>query len=222
MTDYSEINKQSIDEMLVKPNLDHSHVLGGDFDWKQIEEELGVASREEINQAYLAIDRHAASSRRDKIALLWEGKSGDIEQYTYSELATLTDQFTNVVKGLGITKGERVFTYMERVPELYIAIFGSLKLGAIVSPLFADFGPDPVRDRLRDSGAKVLITSPALRAHIATIFNDLPNLEYVIVIDRGGQYSQQDRDIIYHEAMANASSDFTNNKVGADEGARFT
>jgi len=217
MTEYPEINKHSIDEMKVKPNLDHSLVLGGDFDWKQIEEELGVASREEINQAYLAIDRHAASSHRDKIALFWEGKNGDTEQYTYGELATLTNQFANVIKGLGITKGERVFTYMERVPELYIAIFGSLKLGAIVSPLFADFGPDPVRDRLLDSGAKVLITSPALRAHIDSIFSDLPDLEYMIVIDRGGQYSRQDRDIIYHEAMANASSDFTNNQVGADD-----
>lgn len=215
--DYPEITKPGINEMTVRPNLDHNYDLGGDFDWTQIENELGIQNREELNLAYLAIDRHAASNRRDKVAFFWEGKSGEKESYTFGELLALTNKFANVLTGLGIRKGDRVFTYMERIPELYIAIFGGLKLGAIVGPLFADFGPDPVRDRLKDSGAKVLITSPVLKGRIASVLPDLPELEHIIVVDRSGQHSEQDREINYQVAMDNASPDFSKIRTGAKD-----
>ncbi len=215
--DYSEITKPSADEMAVKPNLDHGYVLGGDFDWTQMERELGIQHREDVNLAHLAIDRHAASPRRDKVALFWEGKNGETERYTFGELATLTNKFANVLVGLGVVKGDRVFTLMERIPELYIAVFGSLKLGAIVGPLFADFGPDPVRERLRDSGASVLVTSPALRSRIASILPELPDLKHLIVVDRTGQHSGEAGDISYREGMAGASADFPNIRTGASD-----
>ena len=72
---------------------------------------------------------------------------------------------------------------MERLPELYIAFFGSLKVGAVVGPLFSAFGPDPVKDRLLDSGAKILITTPALRKKISNILPELPDLENVIIVN---------------------------------------
>ena len=115
--DYPEITKPSVDEMAVKPNLDHGHVLASDFDWTQMERELGIQRREELNLANLAIDRHAASPRRDKKALFWEGKNGETESYTFGELATLTNKFANVLAGLGVAKGDRVFTFIERIPE---------------------------------------------------------------------------------------------------------
>ena len=214
---YPEITKRSVDEMAVRPNLDHGYTLGGDFDWTQIEREMGIQCREELNLAHLCIDRHAASPRRDKVALFWEGKNGETEKYTFGDLATLTSKFANVLAGLGVAKGDRVFTFMERVPEEYIAVFGTLKLGAIIGPLFADFGPDPVKDRLLDSGAKVLVTSPALRGRIASILPELPELKHLIVVDRSGQYSAQARDTIYHEVMDNASPDFPKAGAGADD-----
>ncbi|MFH0942322.1 MAG: AMP-binding protein, partial [Chloroflexota bacterium] len=213
--DYPEIAKPKADQMKVSPNLD-GRALGSDFDWQQIEKELGVSPRE-INLPYLAIDRHAASSRRDKPALIWEGKNGETERYSFGELASLSNQFANVLKGLGITKGERVFTFLGRVPELYPVVFGTLKLGAIIGPLFADFGPDPVRDRLRDSGARVLVTSPALKAHIADILGDLPELEYLVIVDRSREYVKEKREIIFHEAMAGVSPDFAQAMPGADD-----
>lgn len=215
--EYPEITKPSVDEMAVRPNLDHRYVLGGDFDWTQIEREMGIQHREELNLAHLCIDRHAASPRRDKVAFFWEGKNGEREKYTFGELSTLTNKFANILAGLGVAKGDRVFIFMERIPELYIAVFGTLKLGAIIGPLFADFGPDPVRDRLLDSGAKVLVTSPALRARIASILPELPHLKYLIIVDKSGQYSIQDNDIIYHEAMASASPDFPKTGAGAND-----
>ncbi|KKL13719.1 hypothetical protein LCGC14_2522970, partial [marine sediment metagenome] len=125
--------------------------------------------------------------------------------YSFGDLSTLTSKFANVLAGLGVTKGDRIFTFMERIPELYVALFGGLKLGAIVGPLFADFGPDPVRDRLQDSGAMTLITTPALKARIASILPDLPDLKHLIMVDRSGQHPGESGDISYHEAMASAS-----------------
>ena len=215
--DYPEIAKASVDEMAVKPNLNHGDIPGGDYDWTQMERELGIQRREELNLAHLAIDRHAASTRRDRVALFWEGKNGEAESYTFGELSTLTNKFSNVLARLGVTKGDRVFTFVERIPELYIAVFGGLKLGAIVGPLFADFGPDPVRDRLRDSGAKVLVTSPTLRARIASILPELPDLDHLIVVDRSGQHLDQAGDISYQEAMAGASPDFFKVRTGAKD-----
>ncbi len=216
--DYPEIAKASVNEMAVKPNLNHGDIIpGGDYDWTQMERELGIQHREELNLAHLAIDRHAASTRRDRVALFWEGKNGEAESYTFGELSTLTNKFSNVLAGLGVTKGDRVFTFVERIPELYIAVFGGLKLGAIVGPLFADFGPDPVRDRLRDSGAKVLVTSPTLRARIASILPELPDLDHLIVVDRSGQHLNQAGDISYQEAMAGASPDFFKVRTGAKD-----
>ncbi len=214
---YPEISKPGVEEMPVRPNLDHQYALGGDFDWTQMERELGIQHRDELNLAYLAIDRHAASPRRDKVALLWEGKNGETETYTFGELSMLTSKFANVLAGLGVAKGDRVFTFMERIPEIYIAVFGGLKLGAIVGPLFADFGPDPARDRLQDSGAKVLVTSPALRARIAPVLPELPDLKHLIVVGGDGQHSDQVGDISYQEVMGGASPDFMRISTNAND-----
>ena len=214
---YPEITKPKVDEMAIRPNLDNSSLLGADFDWTQIERELGIQNRDELNLAYLAIDRHATSHRRDKVALIWEGKNGETESYTFGELSILTNKFANVLAGLGVVKGDRVFTFMERIPQLYVALFGGLKLGAIVGPLFADFGPDPLKDRLKDSGAKVLITSPALRARIASIFPELPDMKHLIVVSRNGEHLEQAMDISYQEVMAGASADFPKIRTGAND-----
>ena len=215
--DYPEITKTGIYEYKIKPNLDIENLSDNKFDWVQIENELGINNPEELNLAYLAIDRHARSNNKDKIAFYWEGKNGETESYTYGEFSRLTNRFANALAQLGVTKGDRLFTYIERIPEIYIAIFGSLKLGAIVGPLFADFGPDPVRDRLLDSGAKVLLTSPALRERISQIVPTLPDLKHVIVVDRDGNYESRDKDIIYEKLISDASDEFPGIPVGTDD-----
>jgi len=212
--DYAEIPKLAPGGLSVKPNLDNLSLLGSSFDWTVVEREVGIRDREKVNLAHLAIDRHAASSRKDKVALFWEGKNGETETYTFGQLSELTNRFANVLAELGIGKGDRVFTFIERVPEAYIAVFGTLKLGAIIGPLFADFGPDPVRDRLKDSGAKVLITSPALRARIEPILNDLPELKHIIMVDRSGKHQHAHNEVNYREAMTRASPIFEGIRTG--------
>ncbi len=215
--DYPEIIKTGKYECKIKPNLNIEDFSDDVFDWAQIENELGIDNLDQLNLAHLAIDRHAHSDNKDKIAFHWEAKNGETESYTFSEFSKLTNKFANALAQLGIAKGDRVFTFIERLPEVYIAVFGSLKIGAIVGPLFADFGPDPVRDRLQDSGAKVLLTSPVLRERISSIISDLPELKHIIVVDREGNYESRDGDIIYDKLISDAPDDFPDIAVGVDD-----
>ena len=121
-----------------------------------------------------------------------------------------TNKFANVLQELGVTKGERIFVFMERLPELYFAIFGALKLGAIVGPLFSAFGPDPVRDRMEDSGASVLIAQPDLKRRVADMLTTLPDLKHTIIVNKDSRDTEPlaAGDLSYETLMANASSDF--------------
>ena len=113
-----------------------------------------------LNKAYECLDRHANGARKDKPAMLWEGKNGETETYTFAEIAREANRAANGLRSLGVEKGDRVFMFLERIPECYFTAFGTLKLGAVIGPLFSAFGPEAVKDRLADSGAKVLVTAP--------------------------------------------------------------
>ncbi|MBM2831034.1 MAG: acetate--CoA ligase [Dehalococcoidia bacterium] len=208
--DYSPITKAPVDQMKVRPNLIDVRTLGGHFDWQSLEKELGLVEGVNYNLAYAAIDRHLESARRNKVALYWEGKGGEQEQYTFTDLAQLTNRFANVLLGLGVKKGDRVFLFMERIPELYVAFFGALKAGAVVGPLFSAFGPDPVRDRLADSGARVLVTTPDLKVRLEPILDSLPDIKHYVMVNKNNRssYNPAKLDLSYEEVMANASSDF--------------
>lgn len=204
---YLPIQKLPLDLMKVKPHLVSDSQLTLSFNWETLEKELGLEESTNYNLAYAAIDRHLAV-HPDKMALLWEGKTGEQEQYTFGNLALSTNKFANVLLNMEVKKGDRVFIFMERLPELYIALFGALKIGAIVGPLFSAFGPDPVRDRLADSGASVLITTPDLKARIEHIFRDLPNLKYFIIVNKNNRFPKTlgKAEISYEEAMNGAPS----------------
>ena len=158
--DYPVVSKPSISQMKVKPNLTNYDELRKTFTWDQMYRELDWLPDGHLNKAHECIDRHANGANAGKAALLWEGKNGEEETYTFADLKRETNKFANALRGLGVVKGDRVFLFMERVPELYIAIFGILKAGGVAGPLFSAFGPEPVRDRLQDSGAKVVIEGP--------------------------------------------------------------
>ncbi|MBI4329669.1 MAG: AMP-binding protein, partial [Chloroflexi bacterium] len=207
--DYAPVLKMPVDKMKVRPNLTGAGQLDPAFDWKGLEKELGLNEAANYNLAYAAIDRHARSQPQ-KAALLWEGKNGEQERYTFGQLAELTNKFANVLLGLGVKKGDRVFMFMERLPELYVAFFAGLKVGAVVGPLFSAFGPDPVRDRLADSGASVFITTPDLKARIEHIFQDLPNIKHFIIVNKNNRFPKAlgKNEISYEEAMAQAPASF--------------
>ena len=208
--DYPVITKPKLDEIAVRPNIGEYHDSLRGFSWQEFRSNLDGLPGGGLNLAYEAIDRHAMSHKRDKVAMYWEGASGEEEQYTFARMKEETDKFANVLRKLGVERGDRVFIFMGRVPELYIAFFGILKVGAIAGPLFSAFGPDPVKDRLEDSGAKALIVTPELRGRIGGILGDLPDLKHIVVVNKNNRSSEPlaPGDISYEQEMAATSSDF--------------
>jgi acetyl-CoA synthetase len=138
------------------------------FEWEEVYGALDAFDAEHINIGHIATDAHLGAGRGDKKALIWESQKGEVEQYTFADLACLSNRFANVLtREIGIDKGDRVFFFLERVPEIFIGILGALKAGAVIGPLFSAFGPDAVKDRIEDSRARVLVTSPVLKKKIA-------------------------------------------------------
>ena len=206
---YPIIKKAKIEDMKVKPNLIFGASEKHSAVWEGIQEEMDWLPGGFLNMAHECVDRHADGAGKDRAAILWEGKNGEQETYSFGRLREESNKFANVLKDLGIRKGDRVFMFMERVPELYIAIFGTLKIGAVVGPLFSAFGPDPVKDRLLDSGAKILLTQPALRRRIAEILPALPALEHVIVVNKNQRDPEPlvGQDLNYDDLMSSASTE---------------
>jgi acetyl-CoA synthetase len=154
-----------------------------DFRWTDARAALsGLPGGAGLNIAHEAVDRHAAGPRAGVTALRWLGRADGVREISYGELGALTSRFANVLAGLGVEPGERVFTLLGRVPELYVAVLGALKARCVVSPLFAAFGPEPVAERMRLGDAVVLVTSPALyRRVVAPIRDRLPGLRHVLL-----------------------------------------
>ena len=206
---FPTIAKPAIADMPIAPNLDYD-AARANFDWQQMYSQLDWLPGGGLNKAHEAIDRHANGANRDKIAMIWEGKNGEKETYTFRQMRDQSNKFANVLQSLGIQKGDRVFIYMERLPELYIAFFGILKAGAIAGPLFSAFGPDPVKDRMMDSEAKVLVTQPDLRRKITGIIPELFELQHMVIVNKNNRdpVPLMSGDLSYEEEMAKATANF--------------
>nr|WP_312859933.1 acetate--CoA ligase [Pseudonocardia bannensis] len=154
-----------------------------EFSWEQARAALsGLSGGTGLNIAFEAVDRHAAGSRASITALRWLDRAGGVQEISYRDLAELTARFANVLGALGVRPGERVFTLLGRVPDLYVAALGALKARCVLSPLFAAFGPEPVAERMRLGEAAVLVTTPALyRRTVAPIRDRLPALRHVLL-----------------------------------------
>ncbi|MGZ4681630.1 MAG: acetate--CoA ligase [Acidimicrobiales bacterium] len=171
-----------------------------------------------LNVSYNCLDRHVEAGRGDKIAYHWEGEPGDTRTITYAELLDEVSRFANVLKGLGVERGDRVGIYMPMIPELPIAMLACTRIGAAHSCIFGGFSPDSITDRVNDAEAKVIVTAdggyrrgaaallkPAVdQAVVAT-----PSVTAVVVVDRTGSDVEMvaGRDHWYHELMADASPD---------------
>lgn len=163
------------------------------FDWKSVEQEFTWSKTGKVNMAFEAIDRHAESDRKDKVALYYSDAKRD-EQYTFAQMKALSNRAGNVLKSVGVEKGDRVFIFMPRTPELYFSVLGAIKLGAIVGPLFEAFMEGAVRDRLEDSAAKVLITTPDLLERVPA--DELPDLETILVVGENVQEEGKLKDFL--------------------------
>ncbi len=180
------------------------------FTWEQFAETtLQLPRTNGVNKASICIDGHSPEVMR-RPALIWHSAQQQQEIYTFETLKQKTNQFANVLTQLGVQKGERVFVYLERIPEIFITLFGGLKVGAVMGPLFSAFGPEAIKDRLEDSEAVVVITSPDLKERLDQVLPDLPRIRHVILVDRNQEYQHplKTHEVRYEEAMATASEVF--------------
>lgn len=190
-------------------NMKHYETMYRQFKWDDMATELKLPRTNGVNKATICIDGHPPEVMA-RNALLWHGADGARKTYTFNDLKRETSKFANVLKGLGVQKGDRVFVYLERIPEIFITLFGALKLGAVVGPLFSAFGPEAIRDRLLDSGATVVVTSPELKERLDAIRSELPALRHVIIVDTKQTHTHplQTHELFYADAMAKASEEF--------------
>jgi len=173
------------------------------FDWKETEKSFSWSQTGKVNMAYEAIDRHAESFRKNKIALYYRNDSRK-EKYTFKEMKELTNKAGNVLKTFGdVEKGDRVFIFMPRSPEFYFAALGAIKLGAIVGPLFEAFMEGAVKDRLEDSEAKVLVTTPDLLYRVPV--DQLPALKTIFIVGSNVQEDGKFVDFLKHMDEASSS-----------------
>ncbi len=177
------------------------------FSWQSAKALLDGISDGKLNIAYEAIDRHVLKGKGDKVALRWIAKDGQRKDFTYRDLEELSNRFANMLRTLDVKKGERVYSLLGRVPELYIAVLGTLKAGCVFCPMFSAFGPEPVKVRMEIGDAKLLITTKALyRRKVKSLRGELPKLKEILVVDSdGNEEGLHDMD----ELMASASPEFT-------------
>ncbi|AIC95316.1 MULTISPECIES: acetate--CoA ligase [Shouchella] len=183
------------------------------FNWDQVKQAFSWNETGKMNIAYEAIDRHVENGKADQIALYYSDARRD-ERYTFKELKAYSNKAANVLKEAGVEKGDRVFIFMPRSPELYFALLGAVKLGAIVGPLFEAFMEGAVKDRLEDSGAKVLVTTPTLLERVP--FNDLPQLETVLVEDKN--YEDNGAFLQFNKRLDEASDELEVEWVDKEDG----
>lgn len=206
--DYPTITKPPIDQFRVRPNLDDYEAVRSRFVYADVVKELDGLPGGGLNIAYEAIDRHVAAGRGDKLCWIWEGKDGSVETYSYADARRMSNRFANMLAALGVQKGDRVFCFMDRVPELYAAVFGTLKAGCVTGPLFSAFGPDAAGDRLADAGAKVLVTSPEQRAKVEKMKPGLPDLKHIIIVDHGRRPDLQPGELSWNDLYDAASDEY--------------
>ena len=171
-----------------------------------------------LNLSHNCVDRHALGSRRDKIALLWEGEPGEVRKLTYADLHAQVQRFANVLKGLGIKRGDRVAIYMGMSPELAIALLACARIGAVHSVIFGGFAAHAISDRVNDSACVVVITQDTsyrrgsevpLKDIVDQALTHCPTVKNVLVFRRSGSPidMQPGRDLWWHDVMAKAAPD---------------
>jgi acetyl-CoA synthetase len=167
-----------------KANLGDYSSARASFSWDAARRALdGLPGGRGLNIAHEAVDRHANGALADLVALRCLAKDGSVRDLTYRELRDATNRFANALTKLGVKKGERVFVLANRIPELYIACLGTLKAGAVFSPLFSAFGPEPIAARIGLGEGRVLVTTDALYAKkVAPVRERLTTLRHVLLI----------------------------------------
>jgi acetyl-CoA synthetase len=178
-----------------------------------------------INACYNALDVHQ-NTKYDKPAILWEGENGDSRTLTYGDLFIEVQKFANVLKSLGVKKGDRVTIYLPMVPELPIAMLACARIGAIHTVIFSGFSVESIRDRINDSKSKIVVTADGgyrrgkivkLKEVIDEAIHDFKFVKHVVVLERTkNKISISPKDKLWNDLMATASDSCDAEKLDSD------
>ena len=185
-----------------------------------------------INISVNCLDRHITTPTRDKVAFLWEGEPGDQRKLTYNDVYVEVQKFANVLKQLGVKRGDRISIYMPLIPEVAIAMLACTRIGAIHSVVFGGFSSESLRDRINDSECKILITADggyrrgslvALKKNCDKALEETPSIEHVVVVQRklgtvsANAEMKDGRDLWWHDVMANADETCEPEQMDAED-----
>ncbi len=183
-----------------------------------------------LNVSYNCLDRHIENGHGDRIAFFWEGNDhNENKSYTYNELLVKVNKFSNVLKNLNVSKGDRVCLYMQMIPELPIAMLACARIGAVHSVVFGAFSPDSLRDRINDSKCKLLITQDTgvrgtkldipMKFNADTASKQTPSIEHIVVVKRTGhEVNMKDgRDLWWHQEIENAELYYEPERMDAED-----
>jgi acetyl-CoA synthetase len=180
-----------------------------------------------LNASHNCLDRHVEAGKGDKVAYHWVGEDGDTKDVTYADLLDSTQRFANVLKSLGVEKGDVVGIFMPMVPETPAAMLACARIGAVHNVVFGGFSVESVKERMKVSDAKVLVTADAtlrrgkptpMKEKVDEILDDLPKLEHVVVVKRTDEDAPmtEGRDVWWHEAVKKADAECEPEKLDAE------
>ncbi len=181
-----------------------------------------------LNVSVNCLDRHVDAGRGDKVAFHWEGEPGDTRTITYAELLDETQRFANVLKSLGVERGDRVNIYLPMIPEAVVAMLACTRIGAPHSVVFGGFSSEALRDRINDAEAKVLVTADGgyrrgapslLKPNADAAVAESPSIDHVVVVRRTGSDVEmvEGRDHWYHELVEAAEPVCEPERMGSED-----
>src|SRR5271156_2579346 len=181
-----------------------------------------------INLCYNCVVRHALGNNKDKIAILWEGEPGEVRKLTYGDLHVEGQKFANVLKGLGVRKGDRVAVYMGMTPELAIALLACARIGAVHSVIFGGFAANALVDRINDASCVAVVTQDGsyrrgqevrLKSIVDEALNNCPTVKQVVVYRRTGStiHMKPGRDQWWHDLAAKAPAECPAEPLDAED-----
>jgi len=189
--------------------------LRDEFSWDDIYADADWDAPESLNIAHETVDRHAED--RQRVALYYAGEDGQRETLTYWQLSEQSNRFAGLLDEL-VDSGDRVFSYMPRIPEHYVAMIGALKRGAVWGSVNERFGPDGIAYRLADCDTKVVVTTPENRETVAQAIEEVPSVEHVIVVSRDGTGIRRG-DLNFHSELGMQSREYEAAETSSDDNA---
>ncbi|MDO8379301.1 acetate--CoA ligase [Phenylobacterium sp.] len=187
-----------------------------DFSWAAARAELQGLPQGGLNIAHEALDRHVQAGRGAQLALRWIGRDDTVRDFTYAELTIQANRFANLLLSLGVSRGDRVYSLLGRTPELYFAALGALKAGAVFTPLFSAFGPEPIRARMEIGQANVLVTSETLyHRKVESWRGEMTSLRQVLLVDCSGEAPAGT--LALEPALARADPDFATAQTAPED-----